>query len=45
MSDVAFYSIIKLTALKRAHFYFNPYVINEKAAKKRLKEACPRAQV
>jgi len=45
LSDVAFYSIAKLSALKRAHFYFNPYVINESAAKQLVRVAVPKCYI
>ncbi|GMT12532.1 hypothetical protein PFISCL1PPCAC_3829, partial [Pristionchus fissidentatus] len=45
MSDGAAYWLTKLTALRRAHFYFLPYVANRPAFIRALKLALPRCTV
>ncbi|KAI6237444.1 TRNA (guanine(37)-N1)-methyltransferase [Aphelenchoides besseyi] len=45
ITDAAFLQIAKLQALRRAHFYFNPYVASESLAMQRLRTAIPRLYV
>jgi hypothetical protein len=45
LSDIAFHHIAKLKAMNRAHFYYNPYVVNEPAAKQRIRVALPRCYI
>ncbi|KAI6190312.1 TRNA (guanine(37)-N1)-methyltransferase [Aphelenchoides bicaudatus] len=45
LSDSAFHYISKLRVLQRAHFYYNPYVVNEPAAKQRIRVALPRCYI
>ncbi|GMR59692.1 hypothetical protein PMAYCL1PPCAC_29887 [Pristionchus mayeri] len=45
VSDGAVYSLTRLTALRRAHFYFLPYVSNRTAFIRAIKIAIPRCTV
>ncbi|GMS81923.1 hypothetical protein PENTCL1PPCAC_4098, partial [Pristionchus entomophagus] len=45
VSDGAAYWLVKMTALRRAHFYFLPYVANRNGFIRSLKLALPRCTV
>ncbi|KAI6220855.1 TRNA (guanine(37)-N1)-methyltransferase [Aphelenchoides fujianensis] len=45
ITDAAFFQLAKLRSLRRAHFYFNPWVESEALAIRRLKGAIPRCYI